>query len=89
MDKNKQVYMNNPNLPAEGSVFEYTPAQIKQLQKAAKNLLYFAEMFFYIISLDEGRQKIKLHSVQKRALRKMRDNRFLYYWHLVRLVKLL
>jgi len=76
MDKNKQVYMNNPNLPAEGSVFEYTPAQIKQLQKAAKNLLYFAEMFFYIISLDEGRQKIKLHSVQKRALRKMRDNRF-------------
>ena len=68
--------MNNPNLPAEGSVFEYTPAQIKQLQKAAKNLLYFAEMFFYIISLDEGRQKIKLHSVQKRALRKMRDNRF-------------
>lgn len=76
MDKNKQVYMNNPNLPAEGSVFEYTPDQIKQLQKAAKNLLYFAEQFFYIISLDEGRQKIALHPVQKRALRKMRDNRF-------------
>ena len=76
MDKNKQNYMNNPNLPAEGSVFEYTAPQIKQLQKAAKNLLYFAEQFFYIISLDEGRQKIKLHSVQKRALRKMRDNRF-------------
>ena len=78
MDKNKQNYMNNPNLPAEGSVFEYTASQIKQLQKAAKNLLYFAEQFFYIISLDEGRQKIKLHSVQKRALRKMRDNRFFY-----------
>ena len=76
MDKNKQVYMNNPNLPAEGSVFEYTTDQIKQLQKAAKNLLYFAEQFFYIISLDEGRQKIALHPVQKRALRKMRDNRF-------------
>ncbi len=76
MDKNKQIYMNNPNLPAEGSVFEYTKEQISALKKASKNLLYFAEQFFYIISLDEGRQKIKLHPVQKRALRKMRDNRF-------------
>ena len=76
MDKNKQIYMNNPNLPSKGSLFEYTPAQIKQLKKASKNLLYFAENFFHIISLDEGKQKIKLHSAQKRALRKMRDNRF-------------
>jgi len=76
MDKNKQIYMNNPHLPAEGAVFEYTPSQINQLKKASKNLLFFAEEFFFIISLDEGRQKIKLHPVQKRALRKMRDNRF-------------
>lgn len=68
--------MNNPNLPAVGAEFEYTTKQINQLKKAARNLLYFAENFFYIVSLDEGRQKIKLHSAQKRALRKMRDNRF-------------
>jgi hypothetical protein len=76
MTKNKQNYMNNPNLPAVGAEFEYTTKQINQLKKAARNLLYFAENFFYIVSLDEGRQKIKLHSAQKRALRKMRDNRF-------------
>jgi hypothetical protein len=76
MTRNKQNYMNNPNLPAVGAEFEYTSAQIKHLQKAAKNLLYFAENFFYIISLDDGKQKIKLHLPQKRALRKMRDNRF-------------
>ncbi len=76
MAKSKQTYMNNPNLPAVGSEFEYSPSQIKQLQKASKNLLYFAENFFYIISPDEGRQKIKLHLPQKRVLRKMRDNRF-------------
>lgn len=75
-DKNKQIYMNNPNLPSKGSVFEYSPVQIQQLKKASKNLLYFAENFFHIISLDEGKQKIKLHPAQKRALRKMRDNRF-------------
>ena len=60
MVKNKQNYMNNPNLPAVGAEFEYTPEQIRQLTKAKKNLLYFAENFFYIISLDEGKQKIKL-----------------------------
>ena len=65
MTKNKQNYMNNPNLPSVGAEFEYTPEQIGQLKKASKNLLYFAENFFYIISLDEGRQKIKLHTVQK------------------------
>ena len=68
--------MNNPNLPAVGAEFEYSPTQISQLKKASKNLLYFAENFFYIVSLDEGRQKIKLHSPQKRSLRRMRDNRF-------------
>jgi len=76
MTKNKQNYMNNPNLPSVGAEFEYTPKQINQLKKAARNLLYFAENFFYIVSLDEGRQKIKLHSAQKRSLRRMRDNRF-------------
>lgn len=68
--------MNNPNLPSVGAEFEYSPEQIKQLKKASKNLLYFAESFFYIISLDEGKKKIKLHAAQRRALRKMRDNRF-------------
>lgn len=76
MTKNKQNYMNNPNLPTVGAEFEYTPAMIKDLKKCQKNILYFAENFFYIISLDEGKQTIDLHLCQKRALRKMRDNRF-------------
>ena len=74
--KNKQNYMNNPDLPNVGAEFEYTPKMIKELKKAQNNLLYFAENFFHIISLDDGKQKINLHYCQKRALRKMRDNRF-------------
>jgi len=74
--KGKQNYINNPNLPNVGAEFEYTSKMIKDLKKAQDNLLYFAENFFHIISLDEGKQKIKLHYCQKRALRKMRDNRF-------------
>lgn len=76
MPKDRKNYMNNPNLPIVGSEFEYTPKMIKDLEKCKKNILYFAENFFYILSLDEGKQTINLHSCQKRALRKMRDNRF-------------
>ena len=76
MTKNKQNYMNNPNLPTVGAEFEYTPDMVKELKKSKSNILHFAEKYFYIISLDEGKKTIDLHYCQKRALRKMRDNRF-------------
>lgn len=72
----KQFYLNNPNLPTSGAKFEYTPEMIKELKKCKENLLHFAESYFFIINLDEGRQVIKLHPYQRRVLRKMRDNRF-------------
>lgn len=76
MVKNKQNYMNNPNLPNVGAEFQYTPKMINEIKKCTKNILHFAENYFHIISLDEGKQNIKLHFCQKRVLRKMRDNRF-------------
>lgn len=76
MLKNKQNYLNNPNLPTVDSQFEYTPEMAKELKKCAANILHFAENYFHIVSLDEGKQTIDLHLCQKRVLRKMRDNRF-------------
>jgi len=76
-DKNDgSYYMGNENLPNRNWKGEYTPEKIAALKKAKKNILYFAENFFYIVSLDHGKQKIKLYPAQKRALRNMRDNRF-------------
>jgi len=69
-------YMGNDNLPNRNWQGEYTPDKIKSLKKAQKNILYFAETFFYIVNLDAGREKIKLYPAQKKALRAMRDNRF-------------
>ena len=69
-------YMGNDNLPNKNWQGEYTPAKIKALKKAEKNILYFAENFFYIVNLDSGKEKIKLYPAQKTALRAMRDNRF-------------
>lgn len=71
-----EFYLGNPNLPAANTPIAYEPWMVKELQKAKDNILYFAENFFYIINLDRGREKIKLHTCQKRAIRKMRDNRF-------------
>jgi hypothetical protein len=76
MTKNKQTYLNNPNLPTADAEFEYTSEMVQEISKCNKNLLYFAENYFYIVSLDEGKQKIALHPCQKRAIRKMRDERF-------------
>lgn len=72
----KEIYMNNPALPTAGAAFDWTPERVAELKKCRENILHFAENYFYIINLDEGKQKIKLHPYQKKALRMIRDNRF-------------
>lgn len=74
--KSKQNYLNNPNLPTADAVHEYTPEMVSEIKKCQTSILHFAENYFHIVSLDEGKQTISLHPCQKRALRKMRDNRF-------------
>ena len=69
-------YMGNKNLPNVNWKGVYTKEQVKHLKKASKNILYFAENFFYIVNLDRGRERIQLYKPQKRSLRLMRDNRF-------------
>jgi len=74
--QDNMFYMGNKNLPNVNWKGEYTKEQVKQLKKASSNILHFAENFFHIVNLDRGKEKIKLYKPQKRALRKMRDNRF-------------
>jgi hypothetical protein len=78
-DSNKQqFYLGNKNLPRPDAQFDYAsnPAWVADIQKCKKNILYFAENFFYIINLDRGREKIELYGSQRRILRSLRDNRF-------------
>ena len=72
----RQYYLGNKNLPKGTKEFEWSPAMVKDLKKCKKNVLYFAENFFHIVSLDKGRELIKLYKCQKRVLRSLRDNRF-------------
>lgn len=68
--------MGNPNVPARGAEFAYTKEMVEEIEKCKKDILYFAENYFFILNLDEGRIKIKLYKAQKRILRKMIDDRF-------------
>lgn len=71
-----QSYLNNSRLPAANSVFAWTPERIKELDKCRRNILHFAENYFYITTLDEGKKKIKLYKAQKRSLKSLEKNRF-------------
>lgn len=68
--------MGNENLPVKGAEFEYTPEMVEEMEKCKKDIVHFAENYFYILNIDEGRQTIKLHDAQKRVLKGMVDNRF-------------
>ena len=76
MTDKEKYYLGNERLPTTNTKFEYTPDMINELKKCKKNLLHFAENYFFIINLDRGKEKIKLYSCQKRVLRNLRDNRF-------------
>lgn len=74
--KNRDFYLNNPNLPTVSAEFEYTPKMIRDIKKCGQNILYFAETYFFIIDPDKGRTVIELYKYQKDALRMLRDNRY-------------
>lgn len=74
----KQFYLGNKNLPTANAEFDYAsnPKWVADIQKCRKNILYFAENFFYIVNLDKGKIQIELYNYQKKILRSLRDSRF-------------
>lgn len=75
-DDKSKFYLGNENLPGVDNKYEWTPERVRHLKKSKQNLLHFAQNFFYIINIDNGREVISLRNYQKRIMRKMRDNRF-------------
>jgi hypothetical protein len=71
---NNKFYLNNPAIPTEKTTFEFTPEMLKDIAKCKKDIVYFAEKFFYIINLDRGKEVIKLYKAQKRILKSMVKN---------------
>jgi len=76
LKKDDKFYLGNTNLPNPNMEYEWTPEMVKSLKKARQNILHFAENFFHIVNLDQGKMLITLYSYQKRVLRSLRDYRF-------------
>lgn len=71
-----QTYMRNKRLPRADVEFTWTPQMMAEIKKCKKDITYFAENYFHIVTLDEGKQKIKLYPAQKRILKALQKYRF-------------
>lgn len=69
-------YKGNENLLRGKSQFKWTDQMIGELKLCNKSILHFAENYFYITTLDEGKKKIELYKYQKRLLKAFKNNRF-------------
>ena len=72
----EKFYLGNSSLPTAQTEYDYTPEMIKEIAKCKKNIIHFASNYFFIINVDDGRQKIKLHKFQTRILKALTENRF-------------
>lgn len=75
-DKKEKFYMGNPKVPSRGAEFEYTPEMVEEMAKCKKDILHFAETYFYILIPGKGKVPIVLHEGQRRILKKMDENNF-------------
>jgi hypothetical protein len=56
-------------------VFEYTPEELTEIEKCAKDVIYFANNYCFVMT-DDGIQNILLRDYQEDILRDFQDNRF-------------
>lgn len=62
-------------LRSAGEKIEYTPEQLEELIRCERDIIYFANKYFFIKSIDLGETLIPLREYQKRMLKAMIDNR--------------
>jgi hypothetical protein len=73
---NNKGYQNNPNLPRDDYVHQFTAVEINEYKKCMVDPVYFATNFIHIISLDKGLVKFNMWDFQKEMMNKFHNNRF-------------
>lgn len=73
--KTTPFYEGNTNLKKGNLVFEYTPEEIAEIKKCAKDIVYFANNYCTVMT-DFGLQTIKLRGYQENMLRQFQAERF-------------
>ncbi len=73
----ERIYLsNNTRLPTNNWSCEWTPEMVEEMKKCKDDIIHFAENYFYIVSVDEGKQKIELYDCQRKVLKSFVENRF-------------
>jgi len=74
-----EFYKNNSNIRAANSIEYIDPETYKfraqEILKCKKDIIYFTEHYFTILSLDKGKSIIKLYPKQKELLKCIQDNK--------------
>ena len=65
----RSFYMNNKKIKRTGVEINMTDEMVEELYKCSTDVLYFAERYYYIRTLDHGKIKIPLRDYQKFWLR--------------------
>lgn len=65
----RDFYLGNRKIKRDGVEIIYTPEMIEEIQKCREDVLYFAERYYTIRTLDHGKMKIPLRDYQKFWLR--------------------
>lgn len=73
---NDDYYRGNKSLPTADVQFEWTPEMVSEIKKCSKNILHFAENYFWAVTVEEGKKKLDLYKPQKKLLAKLKDDRF-------------
>ena len=68
-------YRGSKQVPVAGAQYQFTAAMVEEIKKCKNDIVYFAENFFFIVSTDRGKEKIKLYEAQKKVLRSFVENR--------------
>lgn len=63
------MFKGNPNILSEGEVYNYSQDEIQEFIRCKEDIIYFAEKYVYISTIDFGRILIKLRDYQKKILK--------------------
>ena len=67
------MYQGDPTLRGAGEKIEYTPELMREYIRCKEDIIYFAEKYFKIITIDDGEITIKLWDFQKKLLKAFVD----------------
>ena len=63
------MYNGNKMLRAKGEEIEYSPELLEEYARCREDIIYFAEKYFKIVTIDEGEHLIELFDFQRKMLK--------------------